>query len=72
VRYAEAASAESLAAQLRATLDDRERAQGMAAAARDRARRFTWESCAAATLEVYRELASRHGTNARRGGLGAT
>jgi glycosyltransferase involved in cell wall biosynthesis len=71
VRYADASSAESFAAQLRAALDDRERSQGMAVAAQDRARRFTWEACAAATLAVYRELAVGAGTGAQRGGLGA-
>jgi glycosyltransferase involved in cell wall biosynthesis len=54
-RYADPRSAESFAAAIRAALDEKDRTRELAAAARDRAARFTWEACAEATLAVYRE-----------------
>ncbi len=59
VRYADPSAPESFAAAIRAALDAREETEALRAAARERARGFTWEACAAATLGVYRALAQR-------------
>jgi glycosyltransferase involved in cell wall biosynthesis len=56
VRYAPPADAAAFTTAVARTLDDREAARALVAAARERARRFTWEACADATLEVYRTL----------------
>lgn len=55
VRYADPHDPASFAEAIRSALDDREGSQLRAAAARGRARRFRWESCAEATLAAYRE-----------------
>jgi glycosyltransferase involved in cell wall biosynthesis len=56
VRYAPARDPALLAAAIAAALDDREGSAALAALARERARRFTWDACAEATLEIYRAL----------------
>ena len=56
VRYAHPDDAAAFATAVARTLDDRESSRALAAAARERARRFTWEACAEETLRVYRSL----------------
>jgi alpha-1,3-rhamnosyl/mannosyltransferase len=56
VRYADPRDPGSLASAIREALDDRTGSQLRAAAARGRARRFRWDTCAAATLRVYRRM----------------
>lgn len=65
VRYASPSSAASFAEAIRRSLDQREASLEMAQLARARAQRFSWERCAAETLDVYRELT---GSRARRAG----
>ena len=57
VRYAAPESSAAFADAIRAALDRREESAALAQRARERARRFSWEACAAATLEIYRSLA---------------
>jgi glycosyltransferase involved in cell wall biosynthesis len=57
VRYAPPSDPAALAAAIAATLDDG-RSTARIEAARERARRFTWERCARATLEGYRAALS--------------
>lgn len=53
---------EAIAAALRAVLEDPGEADRMRRAGLDRASLYTWEACAAATIDVYRDvLASRTG-----------
>jgi glycosyltransferase involved in cell wall biosynthesis len=59
VRYAPPDDAAELAKAIGAALDRREESAEMAARARSRARWFTWEGCAEATLAAYRELTAR-------------
>ena len=54
VRYAPPTSAAAFAAAIRTALADDGAARAMAGRARERARRFSWEACAAETLGVYR------------------
>jgi alpha-1,3-rhamnosyl/mannosyltransferase len=56
VRYANPLEPASFAAAIGAALDDAEGSRLRAAAGRGRARRFRWEACAEATLEVYRRI----------------
>ena len=56
VRYARVSDATAFAEAIRVTLDRRDEAAAMAARARERARRFTWEACARATLSTYRAV----------------
>ena len=56
VRYANPHEPASFAAAIGAALDDAEGSRLRAAAGRGRARRFRWEACAEATLEVYRRI----------------
>jgi glycosyltransferase involved in cell wall biosynthesis len=56
VRYADPHDAESFAEAVRRALDDREGSLLRAAAARGRARRFSWQETARATLAVYRQV----------------
>jgi glycosyltransferase involved in cell wall biosynthesis len=63
VRYAPPRSPAAFAEAIRAALDRREESASLAQVARERARRFSWDTCAADTLAVYRELtAHRRGT----------
>ncbi len=59
VRYADPHVAATFAAAIGAALDDRAGLDGRAAAARERVRRFCWETCADATLRVYRGITAR-------------
>jgi glycosyltransferase involved in cell wall biosynthesis len=61
VRYADPRSPDSFAAAIRTALDERDRTQEMALAARERAGRFTWEACAEATLATYRDIVNGNG-----------
>ncbi len=56
VRYARPDSPESFAAVVAAALDRRDETVALGASARQRARRFSWEACARATLGVYRDV----------------
>jgi glycosyltransferase involved in cell wall biosynthesis len=56
VRYANPQDPASFAAALAAALDARDETSRLAAAARERARRFRWEVTAEATLRVYRDV----------------
>jgi glycosyltransferase involved in cell wall biosynthesis len=56
VRYASPRSAHSFAEAIRAALDRREESAALARGARERVRRFSWEACAAETLQIYRAL----------------
>lgn len=56
VRYADPRDPAGLAAAVREALDDRTGSQLRAAAARGRARRFRWDTCATATLRVLRRV----------------
>ncbi|WP_242344533.1 glycosyltransferase family 4 protein [Anaeromyxobacter terrae] len=58
VRYANPLEPASFAAAVGAALDDAEGSRLRAAAGRGRARRFRWDACAEATLEVYRRIAT--------------
>ncbi len=57
VRYADPDAPAAFAVAIAAALDRREETAALVTAARERARRFRWESCAEATLAVYRALA---------------
>jgi glycosyltransferase involved in cell wall biosynthesis len=65
VRYAPPRDPAQLAATIGEALDDREESAALAARARERARAFTWDDCAAQTLELYRVL-TQHSTRPRR------
>ncbi|MFL5300791.1 MAG: glycosyltransferase family 4 protein [Anaeromyxobacteraceae bacterium] len=65
VRYAPPRDPARLAATIGKALDDREESAALAARARERARAFTWDGCAAQTLELYRALTARSGTPRR-------
>jgi glycosyltransferase involved in cell wall biosynthesis len=56
VRYADPHDPRSVASAIREALDDRTGSRLRTAAARGRARRFRWDTCAAATLRVYRRV----------------
>jgi glycosyltransferase involved in cell wall biosynthesis len=56
VRYADPDAPAAFAAAIAAVLDRREETAALASAARERARRFSWEASARTTLEVYRKL----------------
>jgi glycosyltransferase involved in cell wall biosynthesis len=56
VRYAHAQDSADFAAAVGRALDDRDSSRALATAARERARRFTWEACAEETVRVYRVL----------------
>jgi glycosyltransferase involved in cell wall biosynthesis len=56
VRYAAPGDPRSFAAAIARTIDEKDETRRLAAAARERARRFTWDACADRTLAVYREL----------------
>jgi glycosyltransferase involved in cell wall biosynthesis len=67
VLYAPPLDAGALAARIAAALDGPAEARVRTARARERARAFSWELCAAETLEVYRELtAAPHRARAAR------
>ena len=67
VRYAPPHDPAALAAAVAQALDRREESAGLAARARDRARRFSWQACADATLDAYHALTrSRRTTTERR------
>jgi glycosyltransferase involved in cell wall biosynthesis len=59
VRYADPHDPGSVAAAIRDALDDVRGSELRAAAARERARRFRWETCAEATLRVYGQMGPR-------------
>ena len=59
VRYASPHDAAALARAIAAALDGREQSQALVARARERVRRYSWDACAEATLEIYRELTAR-------------
>jgi glycosyltransferase involved in cell wall biosynthesis len=56
VRYAPASDPGALADAIRVTLDRREEALALAQRARERARGFSWDACAAETLDIYRRV----------------
>jgi len=56
VRYASPDDAAAIAGAIGRALDAREESEAMAARARERARRFSWDSCAAETLAIYRRV----------------
>jgi len=56
VRYAPPGEPAAFAAAIASALDERGTSLALAAAARERARRFTWRACAEATLRAYRSL----------------
>jgi len=56
VRYAPPRSPSAFAEAIRWALDRREESAALAQVARERARRFSWDTCAAETLDVYRRL----------------
>ena len=56
VRYASPRSPHSFAEAIRAVLDQREESDALARGGRERVRRFSWETCAAETLQIYRAL----------------
>ena len=56
VRYASPESPAGFAASIEAALDRRQESQTLAHRARERVRRFTWDACAARTLDLYRRL----------------
>jgi glycosyltransferase involved in cell wall biosynthesis len=66
VRYAPPQDAALLAAAVAAALDERAHSAELAARARERARRYSWDACAAATLEAYRALTRARRSRARR------
>jgi glycosyltransferase involved in cell wall biosynthesis len=59
IRYADPHDAAAFRDAIVATLDDREGSAAMAQRARERARGFSWDLCAEATLATYRELIGR-------------
>jgi glycosyltransferase involved in cell wall biosynthesis len=59
VRYASPHDAGAFARAIAAALDGSEESRSLAARARERVRRFSWDACAEATLETYRELTAR-------------
>jgi glycosyltransferase involved in cell wall biosynthesis len=59
VRYAPPRSLQAFVEAIRAALERREESAALAQSARERARRFSWDTCAAETLEVYRRLTAR-------------
>jgi len=56
VRYARPDDPSAFAAAIGLALDRREESRTLASSARERARRFSWDACAQATLAVYRSL----------------
>ncbi len=60
VRYAPSGSSSAFADAIRLALDQRQESSALAKRARERARRFSWDTCAAETMEVYRALTERH------------
>jgi len=56
VRYANPESSSDFAEAIGATLDRREEALALAHRAKERALRYSWDTCAAQTLEIYRRL----------------
>jgi glycosyltransferase involved in cell wall biosynthesis len=56
VRYAPPGSSQAFAEAIRRALDQRQESSVLAQRARERARRFSWDKCAAETVEVYRNL----------------
>jgi glycosyltransferase involved in cell wall biosynthesis len=61
VRYASPRDAASFAQAIAAALDGGEESRSLLARARERVRRFSWDACAEATLEIYRDLTDRAG-----------
>ncbi len=70
VRYAPPNDAAAFARAIAAALDRREESQALAARARERVTRFTWDACAEATLAVYRELTGHPPRRRRLAGRG--
>ncbi len=56
VRYAPPGSSQAFAEAIRRALDQRQESAVLAQRARERARRFSWDKCAAETVKVYRAL----------------
>jgi glycosyltransferase involved in cell wall biosynthesis len=56
VRYAPPGSSQAFAEAIRRALDERQESSVLAQRARERARRYSWDKCAAETVEVYRTL----------------
>ncbi len=61
VRYAPPSSAHAFADAIRLTLDRREESVALAQRARERAAQFSWDACAARTLEIYRAVMAAGG-----------
>lgn len=59
VRYAPCDSPRAFADAISQVLDLREETAGMVQRGRERARGYSWDACAAATLAVYRDVAAR-------------
>jgi glycosyltransferase involved in cell wall biosynthesis len=59
VRYAPPCSSRAFADVIREVLDHRDESAAAARRAQDRARRFSWDTAAAETLELYRALTAR-------------
>lgn len=66
VVFVDPRSPEHMAVALRALLDDAEKRARLVEQGRRVVQRFSWRSCAAATLEVYREVARSHSGTASR------
>ncbi len=60
VRYAPPHSSRAFAEAIRMALERRAESAALAQSARERARSFSWDTCAAETLEAYRKLAVKH------------
>jgi len=56
IRYARPESSSEFAEAIRAAIDRREETVALSERARERARRYSWDTCAAETLEIYRRL----------------
>ncbi len=65
VRYAPPSDPGALADTIRAALDRSEESATLSQRARERARQFSWEGCAAETLEVYRRAVTTSAHRAR-------
>ncbi len=57
--HADAGDVEDIAARIRTLLGDESLRQRLILAGRERVKQFSWDRCAAETLEVYREAVSR-------------
>jgi glycosyltransferase involved in cell wall biosynthesis len=57
--HADAGDVEDIAARIRTLLGDESLRQRLIQAGRERVKQFSWDRCAAETLEVYREAVSR-------------